>query len=153
MEQILIIDDDLELCRLAGKFLKKEGFSSGAAHNGETGLKMALSGEYKIVILDVMLPKINGFDVLRSIRQKSNIPVIMLTARGEEMDRIIGLEIGADDYLPKPFHPRELTARLRAILRRQNPPELLSQHDENKLIRVGDVEIDTEQGQLNKTEI
>src|SRR5206468_1045053 len=85
---------------------------------GETGLDRAKSGDYDMAILDVMLPKLNGFDVLRALREKSKLPVIMLTARGDDMERIVGLEIGADDYLPKPFNPRELAARLRAILRR-----------------------------------
>src|SRR5206468_1220843 len=90
---------------------------------GETGLDRAKSGDYDMAILDVMLPKMNGFDVLRNLRQESKLPVLMLTARGDDMERIVGLEIGADDYLPKPFNPRELAARLRAILRRSAVPE------------------------------
>jgi len=120
MDKILIIDDDEELCELVSEYLGVEGFSVESVNDGEAGLLQALSGEYDMAILDVMLPKMNGFDVLRSLRESSKLPVIMLTARGDDMERIVGLEIGADDYLPKPFNPRELAARLRAILRRAN---------------------------------
>lgn len=116
----MIIDDDEELCDLVSEYLAVEGFETEAVHDGESGLKSALSGDYGMAILDVMLPKMNGFDVLRNLREKSALPVLMLTARGDDMERIVGLEIGADDYLPKPFNPRELVARLRAILRRVN---------------------------------
>lgn len=118
MNKILIIDDDEELCELVSEYLSVEGFRTEAVHDGAEGLEKALSGDFEMVILDVMLPKKNGFDVLRGIRTHSKIPVLMLTARGDDMERIVGLEIGADDYLPKPFNPRELVARLRAILRR-----------------------------------
>jgi two-component system response regulator CpxR len=123
MNKVLIIDDDVELCDLVSEYLTVEGFEIFAVHDGETGLERALSGEYDLAILDVMLPKINGFDVLRNLREKSGLPVLMLTARGDDMERIVGLEIGADDYLPKPFNPRELVARLRAILRRASNEE------------------------------
>lgn len=118
MDKVLIIDDDEELCELVSEYLTVEGFEIESVNDGETGLQRALSGEYDMAILDVMLPKMNGFDVLRALREESKLPVIMLTARGDDMERIVGLEIGADDYLPKPFNPRELAARLRAILRR-----------------------------------
>ena len=118
MDKILIIDDDEDLCELVTEYLGVEGFEIESVNDGETGLSRALSGEYDMAILDVMLPKMNGFDVLRNLRAESKLPVIMLTARGDDMERIVGLEIGADDYLPKPFNPRELAARLRAILRR-----------------------------------
>ncbi len=118
MDKILIIDDDEELCELVSEYLSAEGFEIESANDGASGLKKALTGDYDMAILDVMLPKMNGFDVLRNLREKSKLPVIMLTARGDDMDRIVGLEIGADDYLAKPFNPRELAARLRAILRR-----------------------------------
>lgn len=118
MEKLLIIDDDEELCELVSEYLTVEGFEIETVHDGESGLARALENEHDMVILDVMLPKKNGFDVLRDLRQTSKIPVLMLTARGEDMERIVGLEIGADDYLAKPFNPRELVARLRAILRR-----------------------------------
>lgn len=113
-----MIDDDEELCELVSEYLSVEGFEVETVHDGETGLNEALQENHDMVILDVMLPKKNGFDVLRGLRKESKIPVLMLTARGEDMERIVGLEIGADDYLPKPFNPRELVARLRAILRR-----------------------------------
>jgi len=123
MDRILIIDDDEELCELVSEYLTVEGFTVESVNDGESGLARALEGEYDMVILDVMLPKMNGFDVLRNLRQQSKLPVIMLTARGDDMERIVGLEIGADDYLAKPFNPRELAARLRAILRRSAVPE------------------------------
>lgn len=118
MNRVLIIDDDEELCELVSEYLTVEGFETECVHDGESGLKQAGSGDYDLAILDVMLPKMNGFDVLRNLRESSTVPVLMLTARGDDMERIVGLEIGADDYLPKPFNPRELVARLRAILRR-----------------------------------
>ena len=120
MSKILIIDDDEELCELVGEYLSVEGFSTEAVHDGESGLQKALDGDYELAILDVMLPRKNGFDVLRDLRKSSKLPVLMLTAKGDDMERIVGLEIGADDYLPKPFNPRELVARLRAVLRRVN---------------------------------
>jgi len=120
MSKILIIDDDEELCELVSEYLSVEGFTTEAVHDGETGLQKALSDDYELAILDVMLPRKNGFDVLRELRKSSKLPVLMLTAKGDDMERIVGLEIGADDYLPKPFNPRELVARLRAVLRRVN---------------------------------
>ncbi|MBL8204509.1 MAG: response regulator [Blastocatellia bacterium] len=121
MEKILIIDDDAELCELVGEFLTLEGFAIAAVHDGEQGVKRALAEEFALIVLDVMLPSLNGFEVLRRIRAAKRTPIIMLTARGEDVDRIIGLELGADDYLPKPFNPRELVARIRAVLRRMQP--------------------------------
>jgi two-component system response regulator CpxR len=118
MERILVIDDDVELCHLVGEYLQAEGFAVECVHDGESGLKKAMADEYLLAVLDVMLPGINGFEVLRRIRATSRLPVLLLTARGEDVDRIVGLEIGADDYLPKPFNPRELSARVKAILRR-----------------------------------
>lgn len=123
MNKILIIDDDEELCELVSEYLTVEGFEVSSVNDGKSGLDAALSGAYDMAILDVMLPKMNGFDVLRNLRLESTLPVIMLTARGDDMERIVGLEIGADDYLPKPFNPRELAARLRAILRRSADDE------------------------------
>jgi two-component system response regulator CpxR len=112
------VDDDTELCDLVREYLEREHFSVETVHDGETGVERALSGDFDLAVLDVMMPGLNGFDALKRIRASSSLPVIMLTARGEEVDRIVGLEIGADDYMPKPFNPRELTARLRAVLRR-----------------------------------
>ncbi|HJT89495.1 MAG TPA: response regulator transcription factor [Bryobacteraceae bacterium] len=115
---ILLVDDDAELCSLLSEFLKREGFTVDSAHEGNAGLAKALASGVELVVLDVMLPGLDGFEILRRLRQQSKVPVIMLTARGEDVDRIIGLELGADDYLPKPFNPRELAARIRAVLRR-----------------------------------
>jgi two-component system, OmpR family, response regulator CpxR len=118
-ESILVIDDDQALCELLAEYLTNDGFTIDLAHDGREGLEKALGGRYSLFILDVMLPGgQNGFTVLQNIRAKTDTPVLMLTARGEEVDRIIGLEMGADDYLPKPFNPRELLARIHAILRR-----------------------------------
>lgn len=115
---ILIVDDDTELTDLLVQYLEPEGFNVICVHDGENAVKKALNQPFDAIILDVMLPKINGFEVLKAIREHLETPVLMLTARGDDIDRIVGLEIGADDYLPKPCNPRELVARLRAILRR-----------------------------------
>jgi len=121
--KILVIDDDVELCDLVGEFLQAEGFSVACCQDGIDGAETAIQGDFQLVVLDVMLPRLNGFDVLRRIRTAGRTPVIMLTARGDDIDRIVGLELGADDYLPKPFNPRELVARIHAILRRSRPSE------------------------------
>src|ERR1700739_2208555 len=118
MDRVLIVDDDVQLCRLLTERLNSEGFTIEAVNDGIRGLERALSMEHALVVLDLMLPGMGGLDVLRRLRTKSPVPVLILTARGEDVDRILGLEIGADDYLPKPFNPRELIARIRAILRR-----------------------------------
>jgi len=120
MHKVLIIDDDEELCELVSEYLGVEGFETAVVNDGAGGLEAARSGKYDLAILDVMLPKMNGFEVLKNLRTDSSLPVLMLTARGDDMERIVGLESGADDYLPKPFNPRELVARLRAIMRRVN---------------------------------
>jgi two-component system response regulator CpxR len=119
--RILVIDDDVELADLLRTFLQREGFQPDFIHDGRLGLERALAGAYDLVVLDVMLPGMDGFEILRRIRQQSRVPVLMLTARGDEPDRIVGLENGADDYVPKPFNPRELVARIRAIQRRAAP--------------------------------
>src|SRR6516225_9820554 len=142
MERILVIDDDVELCHLVGEYLRAVGFAIECVHDGESGLKRATNGEYLLVVLDVMLPGINGFEVLRRVRATSRLPVLLLTARGEDVDRIVGLEIGADDYLPKPFNPRELVARIRAILRRSARPEEAGHGRGPDIVRVGDIELD-----------
>jgi len=116
--QLLLIDDDTELCAMLGEYLAPEGFTVTSLHDGETGARTALTGAFDVVVLDVMMPRLNGIEALRRIRVASSVPVLMLTAKGDDVDRIVGLELGADDYLPKPFNPRELVARLRAILRR-----------------------------------
>lgn len=139
--RILVIDDDRELCELLAEYLTAEGFSNEAVHNGLLGAEQAAQGDYTLVVLDVMLPGLNGFEVLRRIRAASTVPVVMLTARGEEVDRIVGLELGADDYLPKPFNPRELVARIRAIQRRQTASQPATALPEPVMI-VGDLILD-----------
>jgi DNA-binding response OmpR family regulator len=116
--QLLVIDDDAELCAMLVEYLAQEGFLTSTAGSGPEGLEQLARSPVDLVILDVMLPQLSGFEVLRRIRQMSRVPVIMLTARGEEVDRVVGLEMGADDYLAKPFSPRELVARIRAVMRR-----------------------------------
>jgi two-component system response regulator CpxR len=140
MNKILLIDDDEELCDLVSEYLTVEGFSVDTVHDGENGLRRALIEDHDLVVLDVMLPRKNGFDVLRGLRERSQKPVLMLTAKGDDMDKIVGLEIGADDYLPKPFNPRELVARLRAILRRTANEEDSQIAASEKLI-VDDIEV------------
>jgi DNA-binding response OmpR family regulator len=117
---LLVVDDDADFCNLVSRYLSREGFVVEAVHTGSMGIKRSLSGDHTIVVLDVMLPDILGFEVLRRLRARSRIPILMLTARGDDHDRILGLEMGADDYLPKPFNPRELCARIGAILRRSS---------------------------------
>ncbi|TKB51767.1 response regulator [Ferrimonas aestuarii] len=118
MSKILLIEDDQDLCELLQELLQLEGFDLHYCQDGKQGLDTALKNDFDIVLLDVMLPSMNGFDILKSLRQHSEMPVLMLTARGDDIDRVVGLEIGADDYLPKPFNDRELVARIKAILRR-----------------------------------
>lgn len=118
MVNVLLVDDDRELCAMQADYLTADGFEVSCAYDGEAGVAAALGSEFSIVVLDVMMPRLNGIDALRRIRQESSVPVIMLTARGDDIDRVLGLEFGADDYVPKPCTPRELVARIRAILRR-----------------------------------
>ncbi len=120
--RLLIVDDDTELTSLLTELLGQEGFEVDALSTGSGAAARAAAGGYGLVILDVMLPEVNGFEVLKALRSTSRVPVILLTARGADIDRIVGLEIGADDYVPKPFNPRELTARIRAVLRRVESP-------------------------------
>lgn len=119
MHRILLVDDDAELGRMLTKYLGGEGFNMIAVTDGDLGVEAALRGEFDAVILDIMMPRVNGIEALRRIRRASDIPIIMLTARGDGLDRVAGLEMGADDYLAKPYYPLELVARLRAILRRR----------------------------------
>src|SRR5205809_565122 len=137
MERVLVIDDDAELCQLVTRFLSREGFEISWAPNGAIGIQRALAEDYSMIMLDVMMPDTDGFDVLRRIREHSRTPVLMLTARGDTHDRIRGLEMGADDYLPKPFDPAELVARIRAILRRS-----ATQRPVSSAIASGDIELD-----------
>ena len=128
MSKVLLIDDDVELVTMFQEYLEQEGFQARLAHDGLSGAQEALSGAYAIAVLDVMMPRMNGLETLRRIRAASNMPILMLTARGDDTDRIVGLELGADDYVTKPCTPRELTARIRAILRRTQPdPVAVSQ--------------------------
>ena len=144
MERVLVIDDDVELCELVSEYLAPEGFTVDFADDGLEGAKRALAGDYAIIVLDVMLPGINGFEVLRRIRAKSRAPVLMLTARGADVDRIVGLELGADDYLPKPFNPRELVARIQAILRRtQGATPSAGSSPSPVTLTIGDVSLNT----------
>jgi two-component system response regulator CpxR len=115
---VLLVDDDRELCRMLSEYLNPEGFRLTTVHDGDEALYSLGRHHFDLIVLDVMLPRLSGLDVLRLLRQKNTTPVLMLTARGEDIDRVVGLELGADDYLPKPFNPRELVARMRAILRR-----------------------------------
>jgi len=136
-ERLLIVDDDVELCELLSERLKREGYMLEAVHDGVRGLERARSGEHALVILDLMLPGVGGLELLRKLRQQSGIPVLILTARGEEVERVLGLEIGADDYLPKPFSPRELVARIRAILRRTSRTVV-----QGARLKAGDISLD-----------
>jgi two-component system, OmpR family, response regulator len=121
MAKVLLVDDDVDLSTMLKEFLEHEGFAVDVVHDGESGVRLALAGDYAIAVLDVMMPGISGIEALRRIRAGSRMPVLMLTARGDDVDRVIGLELGADDYVPKPCTPRELVARVRAILRRAAP--------------------------------
>lgn len=138
MKKILVLDDDLELCELLTDYLKGEGFAVEVNRDPKELLEKSPETYADLLILDVMLPEINGFEVLKKIRARSSVPIIMLTARGEELDRVLGLELGADDYLPKPFSPRELVARIRAIFRRA---EAVSAGNPEEVLQVGDLKM------------
>lgn len=145
--KILMIDDDTELCQLVAEYLALDGFAFEAVHDGQTGLARAASGDADLILLDVMLPKLDGLAVLKALRAGAYCPVLMLTARGDDIDRIVGLELGADDYLAKPFNPRELVARIKAILRRV---ELAQQEPQQAvtLLKVNEVELNTQNRQV-----
>lgn len=128
MTRVLLVDDDVELSAMLSEYLRQEGFDTAVVHDGEAGAEAALSGDFDLIVLDVMMPVMNGVDALRRIRQASQIPVLMLTAKGDDIDRVVGLELGADDYVPKPCTPRELVARVRAILRRVVPGSASQEH-------------------------
>lgn len=141
-QRVLVVDDDVELCELVAEYLAPDGFQVTAVHNGIQGAERALSGEFALIVLDLMLPGIEGYEVLRRIRSKSRIPVIMLSARGEDSDRIRGLETGADDYVPKPFNPHELAARIHAVLRRATAEAgEIARSTQGRLV-LGDVTLD-----------
>jgi two-component system response regulator CpxR len=149
---LLVVDDDLELCEVLRRYLEVEDFRVSFAHTGDAGTKAGIEGSFELIVLDVMLPDKKGFDVLKDIRQRTRTPVLMLTARGEEFDRVLGLELGADDYLPKPFSPRELIARISAILRRSG----WQSDNKNGLrppkIKFGDLELDLGSRTVSKTD-
>jgi two-component system response regulator CpxR len=139
-QKVLIIDDDVDLCELLAESLRRQGFLVLTVHDGITGLVRALSNEFALIVLDLMLPGLDGSEVLNRIRSRSNVPVIILTAKGEANDRIVGLEGGADDYVAKPIHPRELSARMQAVLRRAPTDGSRRKADH---IEVGDIEVNT----------
>ena len=136
--QILMVDDDRELGAMITDFLATDQLAVTVRNTGEEGVEAFKAGSFDLLILDIMMPGISGLEVLKKVRQTSSVPVIMLTARGDDVDRIIGLEFGADDYLPKPFNPRELVARIKAILRRAQP-----QTDEEQVLELGEIQLDT----------
>lgn len=140
MRPLLVIDDDVELLELLNEYLSSEGFTVETTDAPANGIKLAISGKYDLVILDVMMPEIDGFEALKRIRAESSIPVLMLTAKGDDIDRIIGLEMGADDYLPKPFNPRELAARIKAIQRRAGEEKKL-ENGNSSIALFGDLTI------------
>jgi two-component system, OmpR family, response regulator CpxR len=142
VSRLLLVDDDLELCSQVTQYLGAEGFKVDAVYDGEQGVERAHSGSYELVVLDVMLPGLSGFDVLRRISGESHLAVLMLSARGEDIDKIVGLQMGADDYLPKPFNPHELVARIRAILRRTCQRTQKSGIPAHDVIVIGDIEMD-----------
>ena len=139
MPNILLIDDDREFCELLKEFFEIEGISITFAHDGKSGIDAIMTRNVDVVILDIMMPPPNGIEVLKQVRPRSTIPIIMLTARGEDIDRIIGLELGADDYLAKPCNPRELLARIRAILRRTQQ----SPSSQPEIFNIGDISLDS----------
>jgi two-component system alkaline phosphatase synthesis response regulator PhoP len=138
-ETILVVDDEVNIRELARMYLEQEGFQIVTAVNGQQALEQVRQDPPSLVVLDLMLPEIDGWEVCRQIRKKSNLPIIMLTARDDDVDKIVGLELGADDYLTKPFNPRELVARVRAVLRRTWPDE---SQPADKVRRLGDVIVD-----------
>jgi two-component system response regulator CpxR len=141
MSSVLIIDDDQDLCDMVVRLLSREGYSVEQCTDSERGLRAALSGNYDVVLLDIMMPRLDGLQFLRNLRAKSQVHVIMLTAKGEEIDRVVGLELGADDYLLKPFYSRELIARIRAVLRRSRTKEMRPA-DEIPVLELGDLSLD-----------
>lgn len=136
MNKLLLVDDDLALCELLKTYLENEDFTVELAHTGQDGLQAALAQPFNAIVLDIMLPELNGVEVLKSIRQQSAVPILMLTAKGDDLDRIIGLELGADDYLPKPCNPRELVARLKAVLRRASPSSISESSVQNLRVKL-----------------
>ena len=143
MDRILLIDDDVDLTALLAEVLRSEGFEVEAVHRAEEGISRALKGGYSLLVLDIMLPGMSGLEALIAIRQQSKVPVLMLTARGDPVDRVIGLQIGADDYLPKPFNERELIARIQAILRRTHADPSAQPRSAARPVSMGDLQLDS----------
>jgi DNA-binding response OmpR family regulator len=139
---VLLVDDDIELCAMLAEYLGREGYDVHAVHDGASGVAAVAAKPFDIVVMDITMPRMDGFEALRRIRAHSPTPVLMLTARGDDVDRIVGLELGADDYLGKPFNPRELTARLKAILRRASTPETAAGAAAARPIAIGDLTLD-----------
>jgi two-component system, OmpR family, response regulator ResD len=139
-QRILVVDDEPQICDVVELYLRREGFEVETANDGETALKAVEHNPPDLIVLDVMMPKVNGLEVTRLVHDRFNIPIIILTSRGEETDRIAGLEIGADDYVVKPFSPKELAVRVKAVLRRANPP--VADEASSAIIQVGDLSID-----------
>ncbi len=148
-QKILLIDDDHELSQLVTEYLTLDGFQLDRAADGVTGLTMAQSGLYQLILLDVMLPGLDGLSLLRQLRQSSYCPVLMLTARGDDIDRIVGLELGADDYLAKPFNPRELSARARAILRRVELAQQAPSQHSASVLELNNVQLNRQNRQVH----
>lgn len=141
MIPILLADDDVEFTELLTRYLSGEGFVVSAVHDGDNALAQAKSGRFDLVVLDVMMPGMNGFDVLRQLRAESQVPVLMLTARGDDVDSVVGLELGADDYLPKPCNPRVLVAHIRAVLRRSELVSDRNDNDSKSDLKIGDLQL------------
>jgi DNA-binding response OmpR family regulator len=140
--RLLVVDDDLKFCRLISDYLSRYGYDVTLVHDGLAALQIALSSTWDAIVLDVMLPGLEGYGVLKRLREETQVPILMLTAMGDETDRIVGLELGADDYLPKTFSPRELVARLRAVLRRTNRPVPVTGGTDTEMT-VGSISINT----------
>jgi two-component system OmpR family response regulator len=151
MIPVLLIDDDRELTVMLSRYLAHEGFAATSVHDGEAGVVEALSGRHALVVLDVMMPRFSGMEALRRIRARTDVPVLMLTARGDNIDRIVGLDMGADDYIPKPCTPGELLARMRAVLRRVATRRPEASHAPAALLEAGALQLwpGTRQAQLN----
>jgi DNA-binding response OmpR family regulator len=141
MTRVLLVDDDLDLTTMLSQYLAREGFEVDAVEDGEAGVAGAASGHYSIVVLDIMMPRLSGIEALRRIRAAGNVPVLMLTARGDNIDRIVGLDMGADDYVPKPCTPGELVARIRALLRRAVGREPAGTESSRRVLRVGELQL------------
>jgi two-component system response regulator CpxR len=148
MINLLIADDDIELCQLLDDYLSQEGFTVNTAHNGVEAINLINTNRYDLMILDVMMPEKNGFETLQDIRQKSQLPIIMLTAKGEKIDRIVGLEMGADDYVAKPCDPRELVARIRAVIRRTSNAPIVPKQEQTSTLSINHVKLDKSNRQV-----